>query len=599
MNVHFRRQVRWRRMRRKHRHIATDGNTTAKKDAITINTVNVAIRTADAHTSVERVGVPNPITGAPTVIRAHPILHYDALESGLSSHPDRAFVARLLEYTRHGVPIGYKGLRSPRECSNWPSLEPFSDEISRIINNDVHLGRKAGPFQYPPFDNFVGSPMGAFSKRSGKIRLIHDLSWPPGESVNDHISPEEYSLQYMSMDDLVQRITSYGTGTLLGKLDIADAFKHILVRSRDWDLLGSTYYNLETHQKQYYVDLVLPFGLRSSPKLFNEYADALQFIMLKNGVSECMHYMDDYVTLGPKNSTQCRNNLEIMQKVCDDIGFSINPNKLVLPNTVIEFIGFIVDTNNMELRISENRLRDIIAELTLWEGRKTCKKRELLSIIGKLIFVSKVVRSGRTFVRRLIDLSRKVKYLHHRVNLNLSARKDIQWWLAYLPSWNGITMLYDSVWTTNQQLELYTDSSDIAIGAYFNDAWFYEVLDDKLRNMSINWRELYAIVIAITTWGKQLASKRLLIYCDNLSICYILQKGTSKSEIIMDLVRQLFYICAQYNIELSAKYVSTVNNGIADSLSRLQFNRFRSLAPCANTFMTLPIHADSYCTLYV
>ena len=229
--------------------------------------------------------------------------------------------------------------------------------------------------------------MGTFSKRSGKMRLILDLSWPPGESVNDHISPEDYFLHYMSMDDLVQRITSYGPGTLLSKLDIAVAFKHILVRSCDWDLLGSIYYDTETRHKQYYVDLVLPFGLRSSPKLFNEYADALQFIMLENGASECMHYMDDYVTLGPRNSTQCMNNLVIMQNVCEQTGFSINPNKLVLPNTVIEFIGFIVDTNKMELRISEEHLRDITAELMKWEGRKICKKRELLSIIGKFIFV--------------------------------------------------------------------------------------------------------------------------------------------------------------------------------------------------------------------
>ena len=565
-----------------------------KKAVITISMEDVVTQPADAPTCVERVGVPNPITGAPTVIKARPVLNYEALETGLSRHPDRAFVTRLLDYTRHGVPLGYNGPRSPRECPNWPSIERFSSEISRIINNDVKLGRKAGPFQHPPFNTFVGSPMGAFSKRSGKMRLIHDLSWPPGESVNDHISPEDYSLHYMSMDDLVQRITSYGPGTLLSKLDIADAFKHILVRSCDWDLLGSIYYDTETRHKQYYVDLVLPFGLRSSPKLFNEYADALQFIMLENGASECMHYMDDYVTLGPKNSTQCMNNLVIMQNVCEQTGFSINPNKLVLPNTVIEFIGFIVDTNKMELRISEERLRDITAELMKWEGRKICKKRELLSIIGKLIFVSKVVRSGRTFVRRLIELSKTVKHLHHRINLNNSARKDIQWWLAYLPSWNGVSMLFDTVWTTSNQLELFTDSSDVAIGAYFNGAWFYEILDAKLRLLSINWREMYAIVVAIATWGKQLVSKRLLIYCDNLSVCYILQKGTSKSENIMDLVRQLFYICAHYNIEISAKHVTTTNNSIADSLSRLQFDRFRTLAPCANRLMTIPIHTDSY-----
>ena len=78
----------------------------AKKAVVTISMEDVVTQPADAPTCVERVGVPNPITGAPTVIKARPVLNYEALETGLSRHPDRAFVTRLSDYTRHGVPSG-------------------------------------------------------------------------------------------------------------------------------------------------------------------------------------------------------------------------------------------------------------------------------------------------------------------------------------------------------------------------------------------------------------------------------------------------------------------------------------------------------------
>ena len=50
-----------------------------------------------------------------------------------------------------------------------------------------------------------------------------------------------------------------------------------------------------------YVDTALPFGLRSAPKIFNAVADALQWIMERNGVPELLHYLDDFESLGSQS----------------------------------------------------------------------------------------------------------------------------------------------------------------------------------------------------------------------------------------------------------------------------------------------------------
>ena len=56
------------------------------------------------------------------------------------------------------------------------------------------------------------------------------------------------------------------------------------------------------------------------------------------------------------------------------------------------------------------------------EGRKACKKRDLLSLIRAISHASKAVRAGRMFVRRLIDLSTVVKHLDYYVHISLSSK---------------------------------------------------------------------------------------------------------------------------------------------------------------------------------
>jgi len=187
----------------------------------------------------------------------------------------------------------------------------------------------------------------------------------------------------MNVDDVVRHLCTLGRHSLLAKLDLADAFHHIRVRQEDWELLGTTWLD-NTGNITYFMSTVLPFGLRSSPKLFNDFALAAQYIMEYQGTTYVDHYLDDYITAGPADSLICQKNLDTMLNVCDTVGFAVNPSKVVQPRTQLEFLGIWIDTDKMELRISEGRLQEISLELHSWSSRRRGKKRSLLSLIGKL-----------------------------------------------------------------------------------------------------------------------------------------------------------------------------------------------------------------------
>ena len=76
-----------------------------------------------------------------------------------------------------------------------------------------------------------------------------------------------------------------------------------------------------------------------------------------------------------------------------------------------------VYTEAMELRLLEKKLKSLMAAVKEWYGRKSCTKHELLSFIGMLSHACIVVRPGRRFLRRLINLSEPMHPSQRRVSI--------------------------------------------------------------------------------------------------------------------------------------------------------------------------------------
>ena len=511
----------------------------------------------------------------------------------LVNHPNQSFAARVISYIEDGARIGYSGLRSPRVRKNWPSAIAHQQAVTSVILDDVRRGRKLGPFTRPPFDTYVGSPMGAIPKKlSDQVRIVHDLSFPPGNSINSHIPDSLCTVRYMSLDDALARVHASGPGTLMAKLDLKDAYKHVGVHPDDWDLLGLTL--SDQAGTSYYLDVTLPFGLASAPRIFTEVADALAFIMTQSGVSYCDHYLDDFFTLGPPNSHECASNMDLMLRACEDTGFEVSssPSKVVRPTTCLEFLGLVIDSEAMEVRISEARREDLMAELTTFLALTRVRKRDLLSIIGKLTFASRVVRAGRTFLRGLIHASKATRHLHHHVHLPRASKLDLQWWLTFLPTWNGVALIPDPVSVSDIHLELATDASLYGLGAVMGADWWAINIATELPQLvgrPIAYLELYAVVTAFATFASRIRGKTVLLHCDNQNVVAAVNNGVSRDPELMSLVRALFYVCAHNSLVVTCVYIASRDNVAADALSRLDFDAFHRACPRAARFPTPPV----------
>ena len=151
-----------------------------------------------------------------------------------------------------------------------------------------------------------------------------------------------------------------------------------------------------------YIDLSLPFGLRSAPKIFNTLADALEWILSHKGVQWIIHYLDDFLMLGAPGTSQCSQALVTTLATCDRLGCPIAPHKTVGPVTLIDFLDIQLDSTSMQLRLPKQKLINLRLMIAKWQRRRSCTKGELLSLIGHLSHACKVVKPGRPFLRRLI-----------------------------------------------------------------------------------------------------------------------------------------------------------------------------------------------------
>ena len=249
-------------------------------------------------------------------------------------------------------------------------------------------------------------------------------------------------------------IARLGKGALLAKVDRKSAFRIV---PEDRLLLGMKW------REQLFIDITLPFGLRSAPKIFNCacLADSIEWMLTKRGVPFIIHYLDDFLIIGPPSSDECSHGLSLCRDLCSHLGVPLAPSKIVGPTTRLVFLGIELDTIAMEARLPAEQLSRLRSSIHTWQGRKSCTKRELLSLIGDLQHASSVVSPGRTFLRRMIQTSTIGKKPYHHIRLGRDFRSDLTWWGLFLEAWNGVSLLR----------AVKRDSPDIVITSDASGSW--------------------------------------------------------------------------------------------------------------------------------
>lgn len=474
---------------------------------------------------------------------------------------------------RRGARIGFSGPEAARAAKNLTSAldnPEFMDEsvASLLRNHQVH-----GPFSAPPLPAFRTSPLGSVTRKRNpdKRRLINHLSWPKGASVNDGIPDSEAYIAYEMFERAVNDLKLSGPGSLMAKLDLKDAFRHIPISPEDWHHMGFSW------RRQLYYCVVLTFGLRSAPYIFNLFAEALHWIIQRHVPSRLRHYLDDFLLIFPPDHdpVDARRAVEWVMGLGRALGLCFQDAKTVWPSTCIDFLGLELDSVAMEARLPPDKLQYLRELLQIWARKHSATLRETQELVGFLQFCSQVIPRSRTYIRRLIDFSMNFTSSFQVLRIPAGAHADIRWWSIFCSVWNGVRILS----TASAPLQVYTDASGTkGLGGLFGKSWFSSRIPRRFRGDDIQFKETYAVLQAILRWGDLWDGAHVNFNVDNQAVVVWLNSGSGKSPRSMNILRMISMLSAFLNFSFSSSWISTVDNAIADAASRFQYSRLFQLA---------------------
>lgn len=184
-----------------------------------------------------------------------------------------------------------------------------------------------------------------------------------------------------------------------------------------------------------------------------------------------LNYLDNFLFIGKADSSDCLMALNKFIDIANFFGIPLASEKIVFPCTCLQFWGINIDNLNMEFYLPESKItRTKILLLKLLAAKETTI-RELESLLGLLVFTSRVITMGRVFSKRLYWTTSGVKSLFAHIRWTKQIKEDLKIWLQFISNFNGHSIRQDKFILT-QSLTLYTDAAgSIGYGAFYNGHW--------------------------------------------------------------------------------------------------------------------------------
>ena len=176
--------------------------------------------------------------------------------------------------------------------------------------------------------------------------------------------------------------------------------------------------------------------------------------------------------MGHPNTPESANALRSFRTLAKDIDLPIKEEEKSSTNYCFNILTIEIDTINCELKLPEDKLSSLGLLLSSFTRKRTATLREIQSLIGLLNFACAVVTTGRTFLRRITNLTRGIQKPHHHRNLDKEVRADLKAWSIFIDHFNGKAFFPSGITHTSLSLHLFTDASNLGYGGVFGSKWF-------------------------------------------------------------------------------------------------------------------------------
>lgn len=481
----------------------------------------------------------------------------------LSYYPDN----QVCDFLEFGWPINYCAITRPVvPVQTHRSAYMFATAVDNDIAKDIQIGAIIGPLKKNPFDTDITiSPLQTVSKLDVKYgrRVVVDLSFPEGSSVNDGIPKDTYldqptNLHFPSVDTLAEIVRQKGRGALMLKKDLKSAYKQLPVCPGDWPLCAISWSN------SLFVYIREMFGLRTSALACQRTTSCVTYLFAKAGY-HCCNYLDDFGGADTPDRAQLA--YQMLELLLQKLNLWENTQKAALPSTSMTFLGIQLDSTNFTLTIPPDKLKAARELLHSWSLKSAMSKTDIQSLLGTLQHLCCCIRGGRIFLNRMLNTLRSMNQSQRSYQLDSEFRRDLFWWETFLDTFNGVSIMQELHWS--QPDDIFASDACLSGAGGFSDGRYFRVqFPTHLQHLHINALEMLVIIICCKLWEATWGGKRIRCPCDNMSSVMIINTSRSRDPFLQTCIRELWFLASTFSVELRAVHISGLDNRIPDHLSR-------------------------------
>ena len=251
-------------------------------------------------------------------------------------------------------------------------------------------------------------------KNSTSCKIVMDLSFPVGCSVNDSIPKdtflgEPFQLCLPSVDALATLIHCCGPNCLIFKKDLCHAYRQFSIDPRDYHYLSYSFDNL------LFFNTVFDFGLRPATMACQHVTNAIQFLHsfqcynLFSGVELSIrsffvistNYVGDFGGCDiPERATD---SLYALQHLFHFLGIDSTTEKDCPPSNLMVFLGILFNTVAMTMSIPQQKLSELLQLILHISHANHITRHSQQSLLGLISYVTACVCLARIFMAALLN----------------------------------------------------------------------------------------------------------------------------------------------------------------------------------------------------
>ena len=294
-----------------------------------------------------------------------------------------------------------------------------------------------------------------------------------------------------------------------------------------------------------------PFGLKGAAQAFQRLMDATL-----RGLDFAFVYLDD-ILVASQTQEEHKSHLRQVFRLLNNAGLKVNPQKCLLGQPELEFLGHYV---------SANGIRPLPSRVTsITELPTPHRKKDLQRALGMFNFyhrfIPRLAETLRPLYGALRDRTDKITWSDERVTAFERAKAAL----------SAATLLHFP--DPSASLALTTDASDTAVGAvleqFSNGMWqplsfFSRQLRPAEMKYSAYDKELLAIYLAVHHFRHWVEGRPFRIFTDHRPLISAFQKATTPLS-----SRQQRHLARISEFSTDIQHLSGKDNVVADALSRL------------------------------